>query len=56
MTNENLVAYYKANLEKVKAQYSDDLHCAYVEYAEKQLEAVKHGGMEELKKFWNSKK
>ena len=53
MSNEKLVAYYEKNLETVKAMYKDDWRKAsYIQYAEGQLEAVKRGGMEELKKFW----
>lgn len=55
MTNEKLIAYYTANLEKVKGAWGDDWRGAeYIEYAEKQLEAVKRGGIEELKRFWNA--
>lgn len=47
---EKLIARYEKNLEKVRAQWggncSDTLGnngAAYIEYAEKQLEAVKNG-------------
>lgn len=52
MTREELISYYERNLEKVKAMhnphnYNDDLSkdkCnAYIEFAEKELEAVKNG-------------
>lgn len=51
---QNLVAYYEQNLEKVKAMHSNenvtsdlirDKNNGYIEFAEKELEAVKNGRM-----------
>lgn len=43
MNRAELIKYYEKQLEKVKKQYSDELHKSYVKYAEKQLEEVKNG-------------
>lgn len=44
MTQEQLINYYEKQLEKVKEFYSGDCRKeAYIEQAEKDLEAVKNG-------------
>lgn len=44
MTQEQLVKYYEAKLEKVKGAYSNDCRKeSYIKFAEKELEAVKNG-------------
>lgn len=44
MTQEKLIAYYEKQLEKVKEFYKGDCRkVAYIEQAEKDLEAVKNG-------------
>ena len=53
MTNEKLIAHFESMLEKTKAQYGDDERFDNrVKFAEGQLEAVRAGGIEALKKFW----
>lgn len=50
-TQEQLIAYYEGQLEKVKSAYRtdtdsnhmNDRNAEYVRYAEEQLEAVKNG-------------
>lgn len=52
-TQEQLVAYYEANLQKVVAKYgNDDKSAEYVQYAEDQLNAVRAGGLDGLKLLW----
>lgn len=44
MTKEKLIEYYEKQLEKVKEFYKGDCRkVAYIEQAEKDLEAVKNG-------------
>ena len=44
MTQENRIKFYEDRLEKVKAMYSGDFRKnEYIEFAEKELEAVKNG-------------
>ena len=57
MTQKQLIAYYTANLEKVRAMWNadDPRDYRYIDYAERELNAVKTGGMNALISFWNEK-
>jgi len=55
MTQVKLLDYYQGNYEKVLAAFKNvDGDKEYIEFAKKQLEAVRKGGIEELKKFWKT--
>lgn len=62
MNQNKLIEHFERNMEKVKQLHRNDTNSAllneksngYIAYAEKQLEAAKQGGIEALKKIWNS--
>jgi hypothetical protein len=62
-TQQELIAYYEQNLQKVKSMNSVPTSCtliadkqqSYIAYAEAQLSAVKQGGMEALIHLFSEK-
>ncbi|MGN1053523.1 MAG: hypothetical protein ACI4SH_09075 [Candidatus Scatosoma sp.] len=57
MSKEQLIKKYEDHLEKVKAIWGNDevKGKKYIDYAKKQLKAVKKGGLDSLIKFYQKK-